>query len=161
MVFLVRAILLAWRERSSIRRPSTAHTPVAGTLWFEPLSPHGLAVAIGRLEKRRDRLLRRIKTHPDNERLAKHLDKHGEQLFTFLKAPGIDATNYRAEQAMRPAAVNRKVWGGNRTAAGAHAQSVLMTVLRTCRQQIRDTLRFIAETLCGRRPRLLLLPAGP
>ena len=40
------------------------------------------------------------KTHPDNERLAKHLAKHNNQLFTFLKVPGIDATNYRAEQAM-------------------------------------------------------------
>ena len=125
------------------------------------LSPHGLAVAVGRLESRLNRMLAWTKTHPDNERLAKHLAKHRNQLFTFLKVPGIDATNYRAEQAMRPAAVNRKVWGGNRTAAGAHAQSVLMTVLRTARQQLRDTLRFLADTLCGRRPRLALLPSGP
>jgi transposase len=125
------------------------------------LSSHGLAVAVGRLESRLDRMLRWIKTHGDNERLAKHLAKHRHQLFTFLKVPGIDATNYRAEQAMRPAAVNRKVWGGNRTAAGAHAQSVLMTVLRTTRQQLRDTLRFMTDILCGRRPRLPLLPAGP
>ena len=101
------------------------------------------------------------KTHGDNERLAKHLDKHRNQLFTFLKVPGIDATNYRAEQAMRPAAVNRKVWGGNRTPAGAHAQSVLMTVLRTGRQQLRDNLRLMADILRGRRVRVALLPAGP
>jgi transposase len=101
------------------------------------------------------------KNNPDNERLAKHLAKHRNQVFTFLKIPGIDATNYRAEQAMRPAAVNRKVWGGNRTAAGAHAQSVLMTVLRTGRQQLRDTLGLTADILRGRRPRLALLPAGP
>jgi len=82
-------------------------------------------------------------------------------LFTFLAIRGIDATNYRAEQAMRPAAVNRKVWGGNRTAAGAAAQSILMTVLATCRQQLRDTPQFVAHTLCGRPPRLALLPAGP
>ena len=125
------------------------------------LSPHGLAVAIGRLEGRLDRMLYWTKTNEDNERLAKHLDKHRHQLFTFLKTPGIDATNYRAEQAMRPAAVNRKVWGGNRTTAGAHAQSVLMTILATCRQQARDSLRFLAEILCDRRPRLALLPAGP
>ena len=101
------------------------------------------------------------RSHADNERLAKHLAKHRNQLFTFLVIPGIDATNYRAEQAMRPAAVNRKVWGGNRTAAGAAAQSILMTVLATCRQQLRDTLPFLAHTLCGRPPRLALLPAGP
>ena len=125
------------------------------------LSPHGLAVAIGRLQSRLDRMLYWTKTHPDNERLAKHLAKHRNQLFTFLKVPGIDATNYRAEQAMRPAAVNRKVWGGNRTKAGAHAQSVLMTVLATCRQQLRDRLRFLADILCGHHPRLALLPSGP
>jgi transposase len=125
------------------------------------LSSRGLAVAVGRLENRLDRMLAWTKTHADNERLAKHLDKHRDQLFTFLKVPGIDATNYRAEQAMRPAAVNRKVWGGNRTPAGAHAQSVLMTVLRTCRQQVRDSLRFMADSLCARRVRLALLPSGP
>jgi transposase len=101
------------------------------------------------------------KTHLDNERLAKHLAKHRNQLFTFLRVPGIDATNYRAEQAMRPAAVNRKVWGGNRTSVGAHAQSVLMTTLAPCRQQLRDSLRFLADLLCVRPVRLPLLPAEP
>ena len=62
---------------------------------------------------------------------------------------------------MRPAAVNRKVWGGNRTVAEAHAQSVLMTLLWTGRQQLRDTFRLIADMLCGRRIHLVLLPAGP
>jgi transposase len=125
------------------------------------LSPHGVAVAVGRLNSRLDRMLYWTKTHADNERLAKHLSKHRHQLFTFLKVPGIDATNYRAEQAMRPAAVNRKVWGGNRTAAGAAAQSILMTVLRTGRQQLRDTLSLISDILRGCRPRLALAPAGP
>jgi transposase len=125
------------------------------------LSPHGVAVSVGRLEGRLDQMLRWTRSHPDNERLAKHLAKHRDQLFTFLKVPGIDATNYRAEQAMRPAAVNRKVWGGNRTTAGAHAQSVLMTVLWTGRQQLRDTFAMIAHILCGRRVCLALLPAGP
>jgi transposase len=125
------------------------------------ISAHGQAVAVGRLAKRLDRMLYWTKTHRDNERLAKHLAKHRNQLFTFLKIPGIDATNYRAEQAMRPAAVNRKVWGGNRTPAGAHAQSVLMTVLRTGRQQLCDTLRLTADILQGRQVHLALLPAGP
>jgi len=62
---------------------------------------------------------------------------------------------------VRPAAVNRKVWAGNRTVAGAHAQSVLMTPLWTGRQQLRDTFRLIADMLCGRRIHLALLPAGP
>ncbi len=127
----------------------------------EELSAHGLAVAVGRLQGRLDRLLTWTRTHADNERLAKHLDKHRDDLFTFLKVPGIDATNYRAEQAMRLAATLRKTWGGNRTWAGARAQSVLMTVWATARQRALDTFRLFADLLCGRRIRLPLLPAGP
>ena len=73
-------------------------------------------------------------TYEPNRRLAKHLAKHSIQWFWFLIVPGTDATNYRAEQAIRPAVVNRKVWGGNRTWIGARAQSVLTSVLRTCTQ---------------------------
>jgi transposase len=125
------------------------------------ISPRGLAVAVGRLKTRLDRWLYWTKAHRDNERFAKHLHAHRGDLFTFLRTPGVDATNYRAEQAMRPAAVNRKVWGGNRTEAGARAQEILMTILATARQHHRDTLALMANLLCGRPPRLALLPAGP
>jgi transposase len=122
------------------------------------LSEHGLAVSLGRLGKRRDRLLRWTRTDQANERLAKHLHKHRDQLFTFLRRPGIDATNWRAEQAIRPAVVNRKVWGGNRTQAGAEAQSILTSILRTCAQQHRDALDFVSRVLRGQHPRLALAP---
>ena len=48
-----------------------------------------------------------------------------------MQFQGIDATNHKAEQAIRPAVVNRKVWGGNRTQAGATAQAILMSVIFT------------------------------
>jgi transposase len=123
------------------------------------LSAAGVAIACGRLERRLDRLLEWQRSDPANERLAKHLDKHRDQLFTFLRHPGLDATNWRAEQAIRPAVVNRKVWGGSRTQTGAQAQSILMSVLRTCAQQHRDALAFVSRTLRCQRPRLLLAPA--
>ncbi len=47
----------------------------------------------------------------------------------------MQATNWRAEQAIRPAVVNRKSWGGNRTDHGAQVQQTLMSVIRTSRQQ--------------------------
>jgi transposase len=125
------------------------------------VSAHGLTVARGRLEKRRDQLLQWTRVDAANERLAKHLAKHRDQLFTFLYHPGLDATNYRAEQATRPAVVNRKVWGGSRTPAGAQAQSILMSVWRTCLQQHRDALAFVSRILRGQRPRLALAPLGP
>ena len=114
------------------------------------------------LQERMEKLLQPIKTHADNERLAEHLWKHRGQLFTFLRQRGIDATNYRAEQALRPAVVNRKVWGGNRTLAGAAAQSILMTVLFTATRNGRDALEFVSQVLRAvpnRRP-LLLAASG-
>ena len=51
----------------------------------------------------------------DAERFAAHLAVEFPALFTFLWDPAVDATNWRAEQAIRPAVVIRKVCGGNRT----------------------------------------------
>jgi hypothetical protein len=56
-------------------------------------------------------------TYAPNRRLARHISKHAMQWFWFLIDPTIAATNHRAEQAIRPAVVNRKVWGGNRRIA--------------------------------------------
>ena len=89
------------------------------------------------------------RTNPANERLAAHLYGHSEHWFQFLLDPAIPATNYQGEQAMRPAVVNRKVWGGNRTADGAKAQAVTMSVLQTCKQQAADAFDYISKTLCG------------
>jgi transposase len=54
-----------------------------------------------------------------NARFATFLQKHWWDCFTFLRVPGVDATNWRAEHAIRPAVVNRKVFGGHRTRPGA------------------------------------------
>ena len=51
--------------------------------------------------------------------------------------------------------VNRKVWGGNRTQAGAQAQAVLQSTLATCKQQAVSFLHFLSDCLCGI-PRALL-----
>jgi transposase len=59
-------------------------------------------------------------------------------LFTFLGRPGVQATNWRAEHAIRPAVVCRKQWGGNATWNGARTWQVLASVLRTATQQHHD-----------------------
>jgi hypothetical protein len=41
--------------------------------------------------------------------LANHLLREREALFTFLDCPGLEATNWRAEQAIGPMVVTRKV----------------------------------------------------
>lgn len=92
-------------------------------------------------------LLDRPRRVPAQARLAKHLGNHFEQWFTFLQTPAVEATNWPAEQAIRPAVVNRKVWGGNRTAAGARAQEALMSVLETLRRHARPALDYVSQTL--------------
>src|SRR6516165_5797459 len=123
----------------------------------EEISRHGLAVARGRLEIQLSELIYPPKTNAANERLAQHLWAHRDELFTFLRQPGLDATNWRAELAIRFGVILRKVWGGSRTWAVRRAQSVLMSVWRTCWQQGRLALDFLSQLLRGT-PVALALP---
>src|SRR3954454_10790533 len=84
---------------------------------------------------------------PAYETLSAHLWKHLDEWFTFLSHPEVEPTNWEGEQAIRPAVVNRKVWGGNRTWAGARAQGVLRSVLETCKRAGRSGLEFVSQTL--------------
>jgi len=123
------------------------------------LSARRAAARADDLQGRMDRLLRPVKANRPNETFARHLWANRRHLFTFLRHAGVDATNWRAEQAIRPAVVNRKVWGGNRTWAGAEAQSALMSVLQTATLLGRDSMHFLSRLLCApadRRP--LLFP---
>lgn len=97
----------------------------------------------GRLEK----LASARREVGEHRALSKHLLGHLKEWFTFLSHPEVEPTNWEAEQAIRPAVVNRKVWGGNRTWAGAHAQEVLMSVLQTCKRLGRSGLDFVSHTL--------------
>jgi len=113
---------------------------------------HGLAVAIGRLEARTDRLLAGRVTHPPNRRLLRHLQTERRALFTCLRHADVEATNWQAEQAIRPAVVTRKVCGGNRTPRGAATQQMIASVLRTCWQQHRDPLELLIALQRSARP---------
>jgi transposase len=94
-------------------------------------------------------LTERPRVHDANETLAKHLYGHGEQWFMFLLDATIPATNHRAEQALKGPIVNRKVWGGNRTEAGAEAQVVTSSVLQTCKNKAIDAFAFISSAFSG------------
>lgn len=85
--------------------------------------------------------------HPydENRKFVAHLNNEIDALFTFLTHDGIDATNWRGEQAIRPAVVNRKVWGGNRTWRGAATQGRIMSVLRTAVQRGLDPIELLVQ----------------
>src|SRR5262245_44382392 len=103
-------------------------------------------------------LVSRPRAVPEYTALANHLREHLEQWFTFVFDPRVEPTNWKAEQAIRPAVVNRKVWGGNRTRLGADAQQVLMSVFETCRRRARSALEFVSHSLRAWGNRLLQTP---
>ncbi len=104
-----------------------------------------------------ERLLAVKRQSEANRRLAKHLARHIREWFWFLLDPSIDATNYRAEQALRAGVVNRKVWGGNRTKRGATAQTQVMTVIETAHRKKLGSIAVIEDILAGRPPPLVSL----
>jgi len=116
------------------------------------ISDHGLAVARGRLEKRLDKLLAYKGTQKDNRRFSNHLAKHRREILTFLYHADIEATNWPAEQAMRPAVRNRKLFGGNRAWSGAGAQEVLGSFFATCGKNAIESLTTLSHIICRPMP---------
>jgi transposase len=106
--------------------------------------PKRRAVAVD-LAERIDLLADQAHPHEANRRLIKHLATETDALFSFLYDTDIDATNWRGEQAIRPAVVNRKVWGGNRTWTGAASQGRIMSAIRTATQQHINPIGFLVR----------------
>jgi transposase len=104
-------------------------------------------------------LTERRRQNEANERLAAHLYHYGEQWLHFLEDPSIPATNHRGEQALKTPIVNRKVWGGNRTEAGAEAQAVVGSILQTCQKKAIDAFAYISDAFRGVLGNLFAPPA--
>jgi len=79
-------------------------------------------------------------THLPNRRLAAHILKHAMEWFWFLIDRSIQATNHGAEQAL----------------AGARAQSILMSVIRTCAQRAIQPFDCLAHARRSTKPLLLV-----
>jgi len=122
---------------------------LAGTI-----SAHGLAIARGQYLERLGQLLDRTPSrHLRVRRFQGHLIVEYDAIFSFLFDPTLDATNWRAEQALRPAVVTRKMCGGgNRTRRGADSQQVLASVLRTADQRGLDATDLLVTLLTARTP---------
>lgn len=118
------------------------------------VSAHGLAVARGHYIERLAQLLARTPSRRlAVRRFQQHLIVEFEAIFSFLFDPTLDATNWRAEHALRPAVVTRKMCGGgNRTRHGADSQQVLASVLRTADQRGLDATDVLVALLTAPRP---------
>jgi transposase len=79
---------------------------------------------------------RRLKDR-DNQRLLNELGWHHDQgnVLRFLTDPRVEPTNNRAERALRPAVIARKVSHCSKNSAGAHAFAAFSSVVRTLAKQ--------------------------
>ena len=79
--------------------------------------------------QRRDR----PRKDPDQQRRLNELGWHHDRgtLGRFLDDPRIEPTNNRAERALRPAVIARKVSQGSKNGRGAHAVAAFTSVVRT------------------------------
>ena len=67
----------------------------------------------------------------DVTRLANRLEKHNNEILTFLDNPDVTPDNNHAERQLRPAVISRKNSYCNRSENGAVTQAIIMTIFRT------------------------------
>ncbi len=88
------------------------------------VSRHGARVARGFLRRRLDALLEPNFRSGSNRRLAAHLRRNRDALFLFVDRKNVEATNWPAEH-----------------------QAILMSIFRTCQQQMLDPFLVFARML--------------
>ena len=103
-----------------------------------------------------ERLKREVRYHlrdrpmadADNYRLQNELGWHDDRgnLLRFLDDPSIEPTNNRAERALRPAVIARKVSHCSKSVEGADAFSAFTSVIRTLGRNGAD--RSVVDRLC-------------
>ena len=103
-----------------------------------------------------ERLRREVSHHPrdrpmadaDNYRLQNEPGWHDDRgnLMCFLDDPSIEPTNNRAERALRPAVIARKVSHCSKSVEGADAFSAFTSVIRTLARNGGD--RSVVDRLC-------------
>lgn len=81
------------------------------------------------------------------KRFAKRLNRHKDELFTFLYEKDIDYHNNHAEQQIRPDVIFRKITFGNRSIKGAENHSVITSILQTAKLQNLDPLSVLQDIL--------------
>ncbi len=72
-----------------------------------------------------------------------------EYWFTFVIHPGVEPTNNRAERALRPQVVLRKILGTLRNDKGTSIHERIMTTLATWRQNGQDSLQMLTAMLAN------------
>jgi transposase len=95
------------------------------------------------------------KAHPARA-LCQRLLRHEGELFEYVRCAEVEATNNRAERAIRPLAVARKISGGTRSPPGSQTRMALQTLFTTWTAKGLEPLVACAAMLRGE----ILLPSS-
>ena len=97
-----------------------------------------------------DQLLELPLNNHDAENLRKRLMTHKDENFTFLRFKEIDPDNNRAERALRPSVVMRKITYGNNSETGARNHEILMSLVETAKLHDAAPLDLMMSLAAGR-----------
>jgi hypothetical protein len=95
------------------------------------------------LEGWKDRLLDTPLSQPGEVKIRDRLIKHRPHLLRCLEEPAAEPTNNRAERALRPAVIARKLSCGNRTERGKRAWEILSSVGVSCQQRGQELIEYL------------------
>lgn len=92
--------------------------------------------------------------------LCNELFKRWDQHWAFTLHAGVEPTNNRAEQVLRSFVIWRKLSFGTQSEGGSRFVETMLTVMETCRQQQRNLLDFLTDSIqahqSGQKPPSLL-----
>ena len=80
-------------------------------------------------------------------KLGKSLLKMWPAVFNFLEVDGLEPTNNHAERQIRTGVIWRKLTQGTRSDFGSLCAARLLCMTTTCRQQGRDVLDYLTQSL--------------
>jgi transposase len=94
-----------------------------------------------------DELLGRPRGQPGDVSVQNRLRKQRKHLLGCLYDLAAEPTNNRAERALRPAVIARKLSCGNKTERGRRTWEVLSSLAETCRQRSQDFLAYVTRRI--------------
>ena len=95
----------------------------------------------------RDQLLAKVPVDPPEKKIRNRLIKHTPHLIRCLDDPAIEPTNNRAERALRPAVIARKLSCGNKTDRGKQAFQILTSLAVTANQRGQNFVELLRNQL--------------
>jgi len=111
------------------------------------MDPATFADLGAKLRARCEDLLAHPGTQPGDRSIWNRLLKQRDHLLGCLEEPAAEPTNNRAERALRPAVIARKLSCGNKTEAGRDAWQILTSLATTCAQRGEDFVTYLASRL--------------